>query len=194
MNANSYFHAQLNGSLPGVTYDQVNVNGTVTLDPSASLFPNLGFTPAQGQVFVIVSNDGTDPVSGTFNGLPQGTNFNIGPYPFQISYIGKTGNDITLTSLSGDPFNHAPVAVDDAYATAVNTPLSVPAPGVMANDSDSDLNAITVVLFGRRLRSGGSRERRGHGGFTYYRRSTSPGRTRSPTSSPTASTRPTWRR
>jgi hypothetical protein len=113
-NAGSFLGLQLNGSVPGVTYDHLSVLGTVSMNASSSLNANLGFTPAQGQVFVIVNNDGTEPVSGTFSGLPQDAVFNLGPYPFKISYIGKTCNDVTITSLSGDPFNHAPVAVDDA--------------------------------------------------------------------------------
>jgi fibronectin-binding autotransporter adhesin len=167
MNANSYFYPQLSGSLPGVTYDQLSVNGTVTLDGSSSVYPTLGFTPAQGQVFVLVNNDGADPVVGQFNGLPQGANLNLGPYPFQISYIGKTGNDITLTSLSGDPFNRAPVAVSDAYGAAKNTPLSVTTPGVMTNDSDADLDPITVVLSDAVSTQGGSVSVAANGGFTY---------------------------
>jgi hypothetical protein len=166
-NAGSYFGVQLNGSVPGVTYDQLNVTGTVSINSSSNLYTNLGFTPAQGQVFVIVNNDGTEPVLGTFSGLPQGTTFNLGPYPFQISYIGKTGNDITITSLSGDPFNHAPVAVNDAYAAVKNTLLTVTAPGVLANDSDSDLNVITVVLADASSAQGGTVSVAANGSFSY---------------------------
>jgi VCBS repeat-containing protein len=41
--------------------------------------------------------------------------------------------------------NVAPVAVDDSYTTAQDTPLSVPAPGVLANDSDADSDPLTAV-------------------------------------------------
>lgn len=167
LGASTFYYPQLNGSLPGVTYDQLNVSGTVTLDGSSMIYPTLGFTPAQGQVFVIVNNDGADPVTGAFSGLPQGANLNIGPYPFQISYIGKTGNDITLTSLSGDPFNRAPVAVSDSYATTINTPLNVLAPGVLANDSDADLDPITVVLWDAVSTQGGVVNVGPNGAFTY---------------------------
>jgi hypothetical protein len=139
----------------------------VLIDPAASLYPTLGFTPAQGQVFVIVNNDGPDPVNGTFNGLPQGANFNLGPYPFEVSYIGKTGNDVTLTSLSGDPFNHAPVAVADGYGATKNIPLSVAAPGVMSNDYDVDLDPITVVLSDAASAQGGTVSVGASGGFVY---------------------------
>ena len=42
--------------------------------------------------------------------------------------------------------NVPPVAVDDSYTTAQDTPLSVPAPGVLANDSDTDGDPLTAVL------------------------------------------------
>ncbi|MBY6204405.1 tandem-95 repeat protein [Halomonas denitrificans] len=42
--------------------------------------------------------------------------------------------------------NQPPVVVDDAYATDEDTPLSVAAPGVLANDSDPDGDPITAVL------------------------------------------------
>ena len=38
------------------------------------------------------------------------------------------------------------MAVDDAYTTAEDTPLTVAAPGVLANDTDVDGDALTAVL------------------------------------------------
>ncbi|MEM7053741.1 MAG: IPTL-CTERM sorting domain-containing protein, partial [Pseudomonadota bacterium] len=42
--------------------------------------------------------------------------------------------------------NQAPVAVDDAFSTDEDTALNEAAPGVLANDSDADLDPITAVL------------------------------------------------
>jgi hypothetical protein len=42
--------------------------------------------------------------------------------------------------------NFAPVAVPDAYTTAFNTPLNVAAPGVLANDADSDVGDMLSAL------------------------------------------------
>ncbi len=43
--------------------------------------------------------------------------------------------------------NHAPAAVDDpGYSTIVNQPLSVPAPGVLGNDSDPDNDPISASI------------------------------------------------
>ncbi len=43
-----------------------------------------------------------------------------------------------------DPVNRPPVANDDAYTTTENTQLSVPAPGVLSNDTDADSDTLTV--------------------------------------------------
>jgi VCBS repeat-containing protein len=44
------------------------------------------------------------------------------------------------------PPNHAPAAAADAYGTPQNTPLTIPAPGVLANDSDPDADLLTAVV------------------------------------------------
>jgi hypothetical protein len=42
--------------------------------------------------------------------------------------------------------NDAPVATSDSYTTNEDTPLSVPAPGVLANDTDVDSASLTALL------------------------------------------------
>jgi VCBS repeat-containing protein len=46
------------------------------------------------------------------------------------------------TALPGNP---PPVAVNDSYSTNEDTALTVPAPGVLGNDSDADGNPLTAV-------------------------------------------------
>jgi len=43
--------------------------------------------------------------------------------------------------------NAAPIAADDAYTTTGYTPLDIPAPGVLANDSDPDSDIFTATLY-----------------------------------------------
>ena len=50
---------------------------------------------------------------------------------------------VTVNAAGG---NNAPVAADDGYSTAQDTPLSVNAPGVLGNDSDADGDPLTAVL------------------------------------------------
>ncbi len=47
---------------------------------------------------------------------------------------------------SGIPANNAPVAVGDGYSVQQDTLLEVAAPGVLANDSDADGDALEAVL------------------------------------------------
>jgi hypothetical protein len=48
--------------------------------------------------------------------------------------------------ISDAPFNDRPVAGDDDFAVPFASPLQVPAPGLLANDSDPDGDPITVSL------------------------------------------------
>jgi T5SS/PEP-CTERM-associated repeat protein len=86
---------ELNGTTAGSGYDQLNVTGTVNLSNSV-LKVALGFTPAVGNSFTIIANDGADAVLGTFSGLPQGALFTNSGALFSILYTGGDGNDVAL--------------------------------------------------------------------------------------------------
>jgi autotransporter-associated beta strand protein len=92
---------ELNGTTPG-GYDQVNVSGSVNLS-GMSLNASLGYTSSTNDTFTIINNDGTDAVTGTFSGLPQGKKLYIGQQLFQISYTGGSGNDVVLSRLITPP-------------------------------------------------------------------------------------------
>ncbi len=53
----------------------------------------MGFTPPMDDEFVIILNDGFDPVSGEFFGLPDGSPFLVGTTVFTVDYYGGDGND-----------------------------------------------------------------------------------------------------
>lgn len=95
----STFAVEINGTTVGTGYDQLNVTGTVSLG-SATLSLSGSLTPVEGQTFTIIANDGTDAVTGTFNGLAEGaviSNFLGTGFSAKISYVGGTGNDVVLT-------------------------------------------------------------------------------------------------
>jgi uncharacterized delta-60 repeat protein len=97
--AASYF-VNLNGTTVGTQYDQLNVTGSVNLAGAILNFAvGSSFTPAGGARFVIINNDGTDPVGGIFNGLPEGSLRTVGGVTFGITYRGGDGNnDVVLTA------------------------------------------------------------------------------------------------
>ncbi|MFN2532733.1 MAG: autotransporter-associated beta strand repeat-containing protein, partial [Pyrinomonadaceae bacterium] len=63
----SSFIVDLDGTSPGTGYRQLNVSGTVNLGGSL-LDASANFQSAVGDTFTIISNDGNDPVVGTFAG------------------------------------------------------------------------------------------------------------------------------
>src|SRR5207248_77334 len=54
--------------------------------------------------------------------------------------------DTATVTITVTPVNDAPTAREDSYTTAEDTPLTVPAPGVLGNDSDADGDPITAAL------------------------------------------------
>ncbi len=92
----------ITGTNAGSQYSQVAVragnSGTVTLGGSLSVIAVPGLTT--NTTFTIIDNDGTDAVSGTFAGLPNNATFFQSGYTWRISYVGVTGNDVTLTILA----------------------------------------------------------------------------------------------
>lgn len=139
---------QLTGPNPGLNgYDQLNVAGTVSL-ASAGLTVTPAFaTPvAVGQQFDILNNDGSEAVTGIFNGLAEGAAINVGGYNFTISYLGGTGNDVTLT-LTG-----IPGAVTSSSVTSGNGNHSIDPDEcnnldlVITNYAASPMNNISATL------------------------------------------------
>jgi autotransporter-associated beta strand protein len=134
--AGSSYVVQLNGPAAGTGYDQLDVTGSVSLN-GATLNASLGFSPAPHDSLLIIKNDGTDPVIGTFAGLPQGASVVIGGTTFRIYYDGGDGNDVELTR------NVRPtVTVPGARTAFQNVDLALG--GISVTDPD-DAN-LTVTL------------------------------------------------
>jgi autotransporter-associated beta strand protein len=97
LNSGSAFNAVLDGASPGAGgYSQLVANGTINLG-GATLNLTLGFTPALGQSFTLIKNGGKSAVTGTFNGLPEGSTLVVNGMTFQITYVGGSGHDVVLT-------------------------------------------------------------------------------------------------
>lgn len=95
-------------------YDLVSVAGAVSLGGPFSFAPS-GYTPGGGQLLTIIANDGADPVVGAFSNLAEGDFLTVGGVNLRISYVGGTGNDVTLTPVGPTPvtlvaFTAAPLA------------------------------------------------------------------------------------
>jgi fibronectin-binding autotransporter adhesin len=90
----------INGTAAG-SFGNVRVTGGVNLGGASLEVVGFGTGVAAGNTFVMIDNDGADPVIGTFAGLPQGSTIPSGPggFDYTISYSGGNGNDVTLTAV-----------------------------------------------------------------------------------------------
>jgi autotransporter-associated beta strand protein len=130
------FAIDLNGPAAGNTlssYDQMVVGGTVSLNggtgAGATLAPSLGYFPSFFDVFFVLTNDGTDAITGTFNGLPEGSTVSLGtwagtPVTATISYLGNSdtgatfgGNDVVLYNIVPAPGTAALIGLSGLLAT-----------------------------------------------------------------------------
>ncbi|MGA7614707.1 MAG: Ig-like domain-containing protein [Thermoanaerobaculia bacterium] len=59
---------------------------------------------------------------------------------------GSVDSNVVTVSITINAVNDPPVAGDDSYTTAEDTPMVVAAPGVLGNDSDVESDPLTAVL------------------------------------------------
>jgi hypothetical protein len=102
----------------------VNSDGFTASGVELDSMIDLGFAPSPGQVLTLVDNTGSGPVVGTFTGLPEGStvlaSFAGQTYHFTLSYVGGTGNDITLTAQAPS----VPSGVQAKGTTAFRRPVT----------------------------------------------------------------------
>ncbi|MCL4206670.1 MAG: hypothetical protein KJ000_29655, partial [Pirellulaceae bacterium] len=156
LGAGTTFTAQVNGTIPGTEHDQLKVTGEVDLT-GAVLDISGTIVSLPGQVVVLIDNDGSDPVIGTFAGRPEGSLVNVNGIDFAISYKGGSlGNHVVLIqpgdatfggTADDDSFLLQQVTIDDVdflqlyrnnalvYQTLASTVASVTVDGLDGNDT-----------------------------------------------------------
>jgi ELWxxDGT repeat protein/VCBS repeat-containing protein len=85
-----------------------------------------------------------DIIPGTNSGSPANL-ANVNGTLFFSATDGSTGTAKGV-ELWRTAVNDSPVAVDDSYSTAEDTPLAPAVPGVLTNDTDANGNALTAAL------------------------------------------------
>ena len=90
----------LSGTVAGVSYSQLAVDGSVTLN--GELTVNLGYTPAAGDTYELIDQATSAAVNGTFAGLSEGSIVVAGVKAFTLTYLGGPGNDVALTANVND--------------------------------------------------------------------------------------------
>ncbi len=122
----SGFNTQLVYRLGFARFDP---DGTVdtTFGVNGSITHNVSDAAPESAINVIAQSDGKIVLGGY---LPTGSDDRF--------LVRIDGGDAATTI--------APVAADDAYVAGINTALSVLAPGVLANDTDANDDALTAVI------------------------------------------------
>lgn len=115
---------------PGLLANDSDVEGSAVTAQFAS-------APSHGTVAVNPNGSFTYTPTPDYNG------------PDAFTYLASDGSALSspaTVSLTVTAVSDAPVARPDAFATAEDTPLAVPSPGVLGNDSDADGDPLTAVL------------------------------------------------
>ncbi|HET7712503.1 MAG TPA: Ig-like domain-containing protein, partial [Thermoanaerobaculia bacterium] len=143
--------------------------GTLSV-PAPGLFANdsdLDTPQAQWTASVVTGpTNGTLTVGtgGAFTYVHNGSETSSDTFSYRISdgtnLSGEATVTITLTAV-----NDPPVATGDSYTTSEDTPLTVPAPGVLSNDTDADSGSRTASLVTQATQ--GTVVLNANGSFTY---------------------------
>ena len=106
----------------GTDYDQLVVSsgGSVILG-NAILNLSSTYTGNPGTIFTIIDNQGSSPISGTFNSLAEGSVVSSNGRVYQISYVGGTGNDVTLKLLNAPMVTSFNPTIGNSGTTVVIT-------------------------------------------------------------------------
>ncbi len=160
---NSNLNFQITGTTVDTQYHQLNVVGQVNLT-GVNLVRTGSYAPNVTNSFILVNNDGVDPIVGTFNGLVEGATVTVNGVNMTITYVGGDGNDVVLlpppsttatlssgvltiadTSLSGIANNYTATVVGpnlvitDTSGAIFGAP---PAGGVLSNNNQT----LTIPL------------------------------------------------
>jgi hypothetical protein len=108
----------------------------------------------------------TDDGGGSFTYIPDAgfTGTDVLPYVVRDGTGATSSGSVTITVTVTQ---HAPVAGNDSYATAQDTPLTIVPPGVLANDGDQDGDSITIVTTPVSAPANGAVALASDGSFTY---------------------------
>ena len=145
----------------------VNDSTNTLEDVSVTIKVLANDSDVEGSALTITSTsttNGTAVISGNNVIFRAATNFNgavVFSYTISDGALSATAN-VTVTVI---PVNDAPIAYNDTYTILEDVPLNVPAPGILANDTDVDGDALTAVLVSNV--SKGSLTLNANGSFTY---------------------------
>ncbi|NOR49209.1 MAG: S8 family serine peptidase, partial [Methanosarcinaceae archaeon] len=149
--------------------DSYNVNEDTALAPAIGVLDN--DTDADNDVLSAVlvavpSNGALTLISdGSFTYIPA-ANFNgADNFTYKAKDSKNAESSPATVTITVNPVNDIPVALDDSYSVNEDTSLDVPAAGVLSNDTDADNDALSAELVA--VPSNGTLTLNSNGSFTY---------------------------
>ncbi len=118
-------------------------------DPDTAIDPANVINPATVFLTTAPDNGGTASANadGTLSYRPKAGFAGVETFRYKVrDALGLASNPGAFVRVTVSAGNAPPTAGADAYTTVQGAPLTVAAPGVLANDSDPDGNPITAVL------------------------------------------------
>jgi autotransporter-associated beta strand protein len=138
-NAGSSLLIGITGTVPGTSYSQLSVTGTVDLSSSPTLSVTLGSsTPAVGTTFMPLVSTGA--ITGTFSGLPDNSTLTLSGRNLRVNY---QPNDVLLTLTS---VNSITTVTSSANPAVFGQPVTFTATVVSATLLPSILPTGTVTF------------------------------------------------
>jgi autotransporter-associated beta strand protein len=103
LNVATTLSIEIGGPAAGTQHDQVKVKGAIALgNATLELLISPDLVLSTLNPIVILSNDTTDPIAGTFAGLAEGAIVSNNGKAFRITYTGGDGNDVALALAARD--------------------------------------------------------------------------------------------
>ena len=115
---------------PGVLGNDTDVEG----DPISAILVN---GPSHGTLVLNQDGSFTYTPSPNFSGSDS--------FSYKAS-DGSLASDPATVTIVVNPVNDAPLAINDSYAVNEDTLLSIGAPGVLGNDTDTENNTLAAIL------------------------------------------------
>jgi fibronectin-binding autotransporter adhesin len=120
----------------------LDVTGTVTIDPSATVniaLPSAGTAIPHGSAVLLINNDASDAITGQFSNLASGSTLTTADgVPLAVNYTGGDGNDLTLTAGNVAPLVKTVSAAPNPVATGQPVAFSV-------TESDANQDPLTTT-------------------------------------------------
>jgi len=142
---------QLNVDVPGILGNDSDPDGD-------SMSAVLDAVPAHASDFILDTD-------GSFSYTPDPDFYGSDSFTYKAN-DGTADSNVATVTINITPVNDAPDAVDDDYTTSGGT-ISVPASGVLANDTDVEGDTLYVFDCDETSSAGGSVSMSSDGSFTY---------------------------